>query len=238
MEFETLEKDSAAPGFNGGFPTWVNVNTTYFPEQWRGLMLCGINWGGDPDDTSGPPRKSFFSDAASFNAQTRYRNKIVEWFKLWGQPLETSQDQAGVFERSIVQTNWMDSQSKRVEGDNVAAQCVGQWSNFEKHVRYFSPRLIIFLGISLLDAMKQCNAESSLLFGANPNGIVSRVCDKVMTDSNKPSKKFRYAHGKLGDTAMIWLPHPTGSHGLTNNYIKAFSDEISPIITEYRNALR
>jgi hypothetical protein len=70
--------------------------------------------------------------------------------------------------------------------------------------------------------------------------------EKIMGKSkplvNEPTKKpfdgrtFRVGFQSFDQCDIICLPHPSGTHGLTDNYIKLFSDEISPLIQKFKNS--
>src|SRR5205823_4701408 len=107
--------------------------TKLFDENQRaGLMICGINWGSDPDGPQSTEEVSFFSDH-HVNDYV-YRNRIVRWFALWGHPLEVTPEKAGPFERSIVQTNWWPDQSRTTGTTSVYDRCVREWANIEQHL--------------------------------------------------------------------------------------------------------
>ena len=92
-----------------------------------GLLLCGLNHGYSKEDERqdaagidrSDPNKSFFSDGKVNDYP--FRNRIVSWFSLWGYELARSKEKAGDFERSIVQTNWLQTCSNNMHGINCSS---------------------------------------------------------------------------------------------------------------------
>ena len=136
---------------------FLNLATSQFPENREGgLMICGINWGG-PEDAAALTQDvfgdSFFSDARFVAGPSPYRRNIIRWFELFGHPLAGSESEAGPFERSVVQTNWRSDQSPHVKGESAHAELVRAWGNFEFHVEQLKPRLLMFMGVNLLETL-------------------------------------------------------------------------------------
>ena len=217
----------------------LNTTTASFTENREGgLMICGINWGGSEEetpndgDTLKKEKKSFFSDADVNNWP--YRNRLLTWFELFGHPLKTTENMSNQFERSIIQTNWLSSQSKNMAGKSLRAECIREWDNFEWHVQTIRPKIIIFLSVSLLDTLNSsaCAEKANLLLGKPEKSNFYR---KTVFSNGKVLKRFRVGVQNFKNTTVIALPHPTGSIGLSNNYIQSFKPEVYPILEKYKN---
>lgn len=92
------------------------IHTLIGPENKQGgLLICGINHGysneDERKDNAGIDRsdkyKSFFSDKEVNNYS--FRNRIAASFELWGYALHSDKQVAGKFEKSLVQTNWLNT---------------------------------------------------------------------------------------------------------------------------------
>ena len=210
----------------------LNVPTaSFFENQKDGLMICGINWGGSPDNPSEEESASFFSDIRYNNY--RYRTKFLKWFELFGHPLQVKEETAGPFERSIVQTNWLSSQSQSMRGKHLPSEYVREWENFEFHVQQLQPKFIIFLSVTMLGTLnsRNCLEKARRLFG--PEAPV-QILQKDVTSGGKLLKRFRIGIQKFGDIQIVALPHPTGSIGLSDEYIREFAEDISPLLDHYK----
>ena len=210
----------------------LNVVTKLFDENEKaGLMICGINWGGSPDSASDNETASFFSDVSC--NKYPYRNKLLKWFELLGHPLETKKETVGRFERSIIQTNWLSSQSPNMHGQSLHSECVSDWDNFEFHIKELQPRLVLFLSVALLDILNspQCLKNARQLLGTETR---MQIMKKDVLNAGAVLKRFRIGIQKFGSTQIIALPHPTGSIGLSDEYIRAFAEDISPLLQSYK----
>jgi hypothetical protein len=214
------------------WPPRINTTTACFAENREaGLMVCGINWGGSPDEPSSGETASFFSDCSVNNYP--YRNRLLTWFELFGHPLETKSNQAGSFEKSIIQTNWLSNQSPNMNGKAIYAECIKEWGNFQYHLQELNPKIIIFLSVTLLEALNSlshANIVHSLLGAAEK----PKYYKKSVQSNGVQLKRFRVGAQKFKNAHIIALPHPTGSVGLSNDYIQAFKPEIFPIFEAYK----
>lgn len=214
----------------------LNVMTACFDENRAGgIMVCGINWGGDPNGEPSHESASFFSDEAVNNYP--YRNRLLKWFNLWGEPLETKRGKEGAFERSIVQTNWLSDQTPTMHGRSIVEACVAKKSDFLFHLQTLRPRIILFCGSTLSKALNdprcKAGAEGSL-------GVSTSLCwlQKHHRDADgKVCKRFRVGIQRFGQCDVVGLPHPTGCHGLSDDYIKEFRPEISRILQTFRKSI-
>jgi len=195
-------------------------------------MICGLEWGGSSDEPSDPEPAGFFSQRGT--NEYPYRNRLVGWFDLFGHRLETDPLKAGPFEHSIVQTNWLPSQARTMTGRDPLAECISGWSNFELHLKIAQPRLIVFLSVTLLDALNDnsCLCKAELILGKSlPPRFMKHDNLVVGAQTLKP---FRLGFQEFEAASVIALPHPTGAHGLTDSYLVSFRSEIGDRIQRYK----
>ena len=194
-------------------------------------MICGYNWGGDPSDPGRSSSRSFFSDVHDGN---RYRNRIIRWFELWGHPLVRDVGNETWFERSIVQTNWLPTQSKSLKGMQLAAECIRCWSDFALLVEHFRPRLLLLMGSRLIDALNfpVCQERMGFLLG-KPGAVTYEAHNETV--NGHPLRKFKVYFQNFGTTSVVCLPHPTGSRGLHDQYVASFSSKIGGHIAAFKH---
>lgn len=210
----------------------MDLATAIFPENQRGgFLICGINWGGSPSKEDQAEIPSFFSDSNINNYP--FRNRIRRWFELWGHPLETCRGREGAFERSIAHMNWLSDQSRSMRKRDAKNECVVQRDRFFSYAEELNPRVIMFCGITLLDALNDisCIQEAEKLFGQSTR---PRYMKKEVSNHGQKLRKFRVGFQTFERSEIIALPHPTGSIGLSDDYVEAYRSEIEPILNTYR----
>lgn len=212
----------------------LNLATKLFQEnRYSGLMICGFEWGDPAGDIGSDRDLSFFSDAEGFGRKAMYRLRLLEWFRAWGHPLQTSRAAAGAFEKSIVQTNWLPSEAKNTDGRNMHAECVAAWDNFEFHIRELRPRLLMFMSVSLLDtlASSDCLERARALFGPEQKRRDLQAPPGVTSGG----RRHHVARQMFGTTEIVALPHPTPRfYPPETQYIAAFRDEIGGALNRYK----
>jgi len=132
------------------------IYTQIFEEnKSNGLLICGQEPGysikDEKRDENGEGRNgplSFFSDKSANNYD--FRNKIVKWFDFWGYPLSQNVTDAGAFEKSIVQTNWLHKANRSNGARNMQNEFINDPYSFLTICRTFQPGLI-FLFCELVD---------------------------------------------------------------------------------------
>ena len=212
-----------------------NVDTSIRYEQIGGIMICGYNWGGNPNILGRGTSDSFFSDARYGN---RYRNRIIEWFSLWGFPLARVPGTEGYLENSISQTNWLPTQTVSLHGSNALDSCISHAENFNLHLDYFKPKVLLLMGKALIDALNTPVVQNELIRIAGQPLSLDYLYDYPDAHNHK-LKKFRVTFQKYEKMQVICFPHPTGSRGLSNDYIAGFRSLIEPIFKGFmfeRNA--
>lgn len=215
---------------------FLNLATALYPENASGgLAICGMNWGGDPDPdfqwTCDVVGDSFFSDQRSNDYP--YQRRLLRWFERFGHPLATTEQGAGAFERSIIQTNWIPNQAPNMDGTDLHGECVRNLSNFEFHMERFRPKLLLLTSVALLDVLNSssCIGAARRLFGSESR---ADVLTRSIEVGGKRHKRFRVGVQRFERVQIIALPHPSGSRGLGDEYIAAFADVIGPILARYK----
>lgn len=216
-------------------------DTHIFPESTNGLLLCGINWGGDPDDSSQVDASkyhySFFSDCDPLVINNcRYRNRIISWFYLFGHPLATKKGKEGVFERSISQTNWLPTQSRNMADLSIRNALTKEIGLFLQHLEFMKPRVLIFISTKLLRAFNdpKCLERAEEILGqGEPHSFVQKTvkCD------GKQLTAFKVGFQDFQNCRVIALPHPASKRGVDDKYITAFAPEIGEILSDYKKML-
>lgn len=213
--------------------TELPVHTKIFPENKSGgMMLCGINHGWSKEDERqdaagvdrNDPYKSFFSDKAVNDYP--FRNNIVKWFGLWGFHLQVEESRAGALERSIVQTNWLQTCTNNVNGQTVHKECIKDAESFLATCEQLRPRLLLFFSKELLWALGSpaLRPRVERLFGRLIGGI-EWVETRVPGTTRFKIGRLRFEHA----TALS-LPHATGARGVRDEFIAgqdAVKNEIS-----------
>lgn len=204
-------------------------------------MICGYEWGLSKRDAqkleSAPlTRKNcphtFANKSLEYGAIAGvwpYDNKIAEWFGLWGHPLNRD-GLGGEFERSLVQTNWCDTENNRMESDCQAKLLAPEnVENFMFHLEELRPRLILFMGSWLMKVFQRPTVKVQVkrIFGDTT---------AALKEIQKPyiGTRFKISVECFEHIDVVGLPHPTGSRGLSYDYIKLFAPEIGGLIKKYK----
>lgn len=218
-----------------------NIAHSEFPEQTGGLMICGYEWGYSKADQAADaagryPDIDWDVECTFANKELRYGphaknwtydNTIKKWFSMWG--FELQSDPPGAFEKSIIQTNWCDSEKHSMENDYSQLILPDQIDNFIKHIEHFRPKIIIFMGSQLIYKLQ--HPEVLERFQTTMGEIV-----KPLEIKQKPFDGVRFKLGfqSFENCTVIGLPHASGSRGLSDEYLGFFKDDIAPIFDEYR----
>jgi len=206
-----------------------------------GLLLCGLNHGyskeDERQDNAGIDRsdqyKSFFSDKAVNDYP--FRNNIVKWFYLWGYNLSGNAADAGAFEKSIIQTNWLQTCSNNMNGVSKEQACIDDANSFIRTCSVLRPRLIFFFSQALLWAFtsNQISQEIEGIFGKKQGGIQCK--QKNVIYYGKLRRRLKFCFQSYENLEIISLPHATGAQGVADDYIEAFKPEMREIIESWWN---
>lgn len=211
------------------------IYTQLFDEnKINGLLICGQEPGysiNDEDrDKKGEDRNgplSFFSDKNVNNYD--FRNTVVKWFNFWGFSLNKNAAEAGPFERSILQTNWLHEPNRSTKNRDMKNEFINDPYSFLTICKTFKPGLIFFFSLNLHYALNSNKLKNQVesVFG-KPISKMS-IIQKEIVSNGKTCIKFKFGFQKFETVDIISVPHPS-SRGLTDDYIRAFKNEINPTV--------
>lgn len=224
-----------------------NIGNTLFPgfNDNQGIMLCGYEWGFSKSDqyTSliqernriGVPH-AFSNKAAEYGEianSWKYDQRIIYWFELFGHKL-SQRETGGNFEKCLLQTNWCDTQNNKMEGDYWSKLLEpSQADNFITHIEMFKPRLIFFFGSQIIKILQSDKVLPRFIETAGEVTELLSFRTKVFN-----GRVFNIGFQGFENCKTVCFPHPSGSHGLSDDYIKLFSPEIGKLIQEFREFKR
>lgn len=221
-----------------------NIANSVFPEnKANGLMIVGYEWGYSKKDQESDERGE--SEPMNVEAEHtfatkhlchgpkalkwRYDNKIIKWFSLWGHPL--SRENPSAFERSMIQTNWCDTQNNSMNGVSYFHKLTApdQIDNFIAHVDYFKPKIILFMGSKLIEILQHPPVleRFSTIAGSTvkaPNFIKKEF----------DGRRFRVGFQSFERCEVVCLPHPSSARSLNDDYIALYSNEIGGLISKFK----
>lgn len=203
------------------------VITKDYPENLvGGIMICGINFGFSVADerredegvVSETEPLSFFSDRAVNNS--RFRNRVLTWLSSWGLPFASSAGEEGAFERSIFQTNWLDTQTRSTTSDGAITleTLVQESASFLSLIQARQPSVIMLIGSYLIEALNDIRIRDrvvSILGARSGNAEIYRA---ELPDYR--GTKFMLKAQRFGATQIVSLPHPQ-ARGLSDEYVAA-----------------
>ena len=215
----------------------LNIAHSEFPEQKGGLMICGYEWGGGGEEVQGSEEHpidwaaicTFANKELRYGPKIlkeRYDNKLKKWFAMWGHPL--SHDTPGEFEKSIVQTNWCDTQNPSMNNDYTSLWKPDQVKNFLDHVAHFSPKLILFMGSELIKALQHPSTLEQF-------EAMAGKCTKPLQVLQKPfdGRRFKISFQTFERCEVVCFPHPSGSKGISDHYIALYGEEMGERLVTY-----
>ena len=214
-----------------------------FNDQ-NGLMICGYEWGFSKKDQGKQDQVSSvnltegiehtFANKALYHGEVaktwRYDNTIKKWFELWGFPLN-SKDLGGNFEKSLVQTNWANTQGHSIkDNDSNKFLLEENINNFLHHVDLLKPKVIIFMGSKLMDYLQNPTVLNRF------EDVMGKITEsRCIVQKESSDTRFKVHFQSFENCQVIGFPHPSGSHGITYNYIELFRPEMAEILSEYKN---
>jgi hypothetical protein len=223
----------------------LNIGNSVFQglNDKKGLMICGYEWGYSKEDQKldESDEECFYNKDAitTFSNKSpmygdkafswRYDNRIIKWFDMWGHPLNRD-ELGGDFEKSIIQTNWCDTQAYKINLNYYHKLTNSrQVDNFIHHIKIFEPSLILFMGSEIIDILQDKN-------------VLNDFCKIMGNTKGKPHKiqkpfegrSFKIGFQEFDRCKIVSMPHPSSSRGLSDGYMSLFSDEISRLITELK----
>ena len=223
-----------------------NVATGIFPgfNDKQGIMLCGYEWGGGDEDVTSEAVHAdpsvvanlgvIFSNKAAFYGRDankwRYDERIREWFRIWGHELRRD-GLGGDFEKCLLQTNWCDTQAPNMGGVNYQTKLLApaQVENFIEHLKHFEPRVLMFFG-SLMGRLLNATSVAPKVKEFLGADVQSLRYEKLPFNG----RRFNVGFQTFERCQVISLPHPSGSRGLSPEYIKLFAPQIGKVISDFK----
>lgn len=220
--------------------TTHNVGNSILPgfNDKQGIALCGYEWGYSKHDQylddnhsheieiKPAEIRSFYQKAQVCSSS--YDLRIIRWFEFFGHPLGGNNGLSAL-DKSILQTNWCDSQAPSVSDYNQFL-APGNLQNFLKTMDAYRPKILMLMGARQIQYLQNpvVKAPFSEIFGREIAPVEIQA---------KPfsGRKFRVAFQKFEDVNIISFPHPSGSRGLADDYIKLFSEKMKSILDKYRH---
>lgn len=205
----------------------------------EGIMICGYEWGEEANKDDTYIHEPDMSKDCTFSNKSlrygevaktwvKYDKKIRTWFSIWGHPL--NEDGLGNdFDKCIIQTNW-------ALGSSGESRAVPHYlkdenlDNFINHLDKLRPKVILFMGNQLLTKILRSQKawdRFTPIMGEEIEGI------RELRMKGYEGKPLAYINS-FEKCIVVGLPHPSGSHGLTNEYIEFCKTELDPIITKFK----
>jgi len=171
---------------------------------------------------------TFSNKSAIFDSP--YDKRIIKWFGLFEHPLEENGESN--FDKCLLQTNWCDDQGHHVENYNRFLD-ESNVSNFLKHANEYMPMVLMFMGSKLIHYLQHESIKDRFLeiFG-------EEIKDLKFVTKDFEGRQFKIGFQKFEKTTIVSFPHPSGTRGLSDGYIKLFQPEISAILIEFKQLRR
>ena len=221
----------------------LNLGNTIFEgfNDKEGIMLCGYEWGFSKKDRERFEKgelqefgdiqelnTSFSNKINVFHESFPYDERIIKWFGIWGHPLERNN---GTFEKCIIQTNWCDTQNPNMHNVNRHHKLLSCKENFLLHIRELLPKIIFFFGSDMIKVLNSIEVKPKF------EKIVGRETQplKIMQKRLEKRRRFKVGFQTFEKCEVISLPHPSGSRGVSDDYIGLFEEEIGSILERYKS---
>jgi hypothetical protein len=219
--------------------TNFNVGNSIYPgfNDKNGVMICGYEYGYSKHDEylereckdeiklKSSEILTFFNKSAIY--ESPYDKRIIKWFNLFGHPLGKDNGESN-FDKCLLQTNWCDDQGHHVKNYNKFLD-ESNVSNFLKHADEYMPMILIFMGSRLIHCLQHESIKNRF---SETFGNEIKKLDFVPKDFD--GRKFKIGFQQFEKTTIVSFPHPSGTRGLSDDYIKLFQPEIFSILTEFK----
>jgi hypothetical protein len=225
---------------NMGIHTTTGIFKGYNDHE--GILVCGYEFGGGdeescdevPQNADCPQTKLdciFSNGELCFGEgwkKWRFQQGVIRWFGLWGHPLTKEK---GDFEKTIINTNWCNTQNPDMQGQDYLKKLLDpeQVKNFLYHIQTLRPRLILFFGVKIIDALQKNDALKPFEEIMGKGNPVERL-----------EKPFQGGEGVFGirvqtfeKCKVVCLPHPS-KYPPSDANIALFKDEIGSRIQEIK----
>lgn len=223
----------------------LNIENSIFEglNDKNGLMICGYEWGFSKDDQKlhesgeevfydGDATTTFANKSPAHGERAfavRYDNRILKWFSMWGHPLNR-EGLGNDFDKCVVQTNWCNSKGHNIEGNYFQKLMhPEQLDNFIYHIKTFEPSLIFFMGSEMIKILQN---EVALSRFSDIMGKPESVPEIIQKPFH--GRRFKIGFQKFEKCDIVSLPHPSSSHGLSDDYISLYTDRIGGLIADFK----
>lgn len=206
----TIKMESSCVATNGG----NSKHDQYLEENHR-----------DEIEAKKAEVQSFYQKSKIYSSP--YDHRVIRWFEFFGHPLGVD-DGLSAFDKCILQTNWSDDQGRSVtDYDKFLGEKNSQ--NFLKIMDAYFPSILIFMGAKQIHYLQNPSIKKpfSEIFGRE-------IAPLEIQTKPFSGRKFRIGFQKFESVEIISFPHPSGSRGLADDYIKLFSEDIRQVLDEYR----
>lgn len=223
--------------------TDLNIANSIFEgfNDQHGLMICGYEWGESKADqvregTGEETKISFDTECTFSNKVPRYGDaaltwpydkRLKKWFELWGFPLN-SNGLGDDFDKSLIQTNWSDTQNQVMTHYHELSSNPERFNNFIRHIEALRPRVILFMGSQLIRHLQRPHILEK--FTAIMGNVVTPL---HFLQKDLPYRRFKIGFQSFEQCEVICFPHPSGSTGIADAYIAAFKPEMNEILSQY-----
>ncbi|MDO4223165.1 MAG: hypothetical protein Q4D05_03935 [Acinetobacter sp.] len=207
-----------------------------FNDQ-HGLIICGYEYGlskADEQAEQQSPDIHFndvtftFANKVPFlgeHAKTfRYDNRIAKWFELWGHPLNR-EGLGDDFTKSIMQTNVSNTQNRSVEDYEALSE---HFDSFIQLLNTLKPSVIFFMGAELSNTINQAERLAQI------EAVLGQSQGKRIETAETDGTAFKVIFQDFEHCTTVTFPHPSGTVGLSDDYIASFKPQIDAILTAYK----
>lgn len=221
------------------------ISNSIFPglNDTGGIMLCGYELGFNASDQKAAaqgkePRINWTAEATFCFKKPRYEDMnrlgpfdqtIIKWFKLWGHDLDTN-GLGSDFDKRILQANWCDSQAARVE-DGYMRKLLAPHNreHFLDLIKSYRPALLMLMGSRLIDGLNHADVLPGF------SQLVGQPSARARSEQKSgPGRRFRVHFQTFERCEVVCLPHPSGSRGLSDEYMAQFKSEIGELLARHR----
>lgn len=210
-----------------------NIETRLYNECYNGILVCGLNWGGTAkeNDTFFTENEKQFISHPIYN-NYKFVNRIVKWFSLFGH--ELSSVNPGKFEKSFVYTNWLTSQSPQFDKSNPYSKLLQDTNHIVSIIHQLKPSIIFFFSKNMIFAINEVDIYDRVKSILGPKKELIELSSSQAIKRTS-FKKFKIYKQEYENCIIISLPHPTGSKGLSNDYIDLFRVDIGNVLNQFKD---
>lgn len=188
----------------------------------EGIVICGYNWGvfdGLENSENESASKALKKWAFVSEYKYPYDEKIKKWFESWGYKLEKND-----FHQCVIQTNWANTQSNNFDPKELNEQ--KQIENFLYHMKALKPRVLIFMGSNLINALAKQETLKEF------EKIVGEQGEYKKTQKSGPGTNYVY-FWEFKECKVVCFPHPSGAR-IKVGVIEKYKNEMQEIFKKFK----